>query len=65
MAVLASIRKVEPNDQGPIYRETDMSRLLVEPWSTFSNLIFLAVFIYFAVKTRFSYKRFPLIVVFL
>ncbi len=57
--------KVEPNDQGPIYRETDMSRIPVEAWSTASNLIFLLVFIYFAVKTKFSYKKFPLLVIFL
>ena len=66
MVVAASIRiKVEPNDQGPVYRETDMSRMPVEPWSTFSNLVFLAVFIYFAVKTRFSYRKFPMLVIFL
>jgi hemolysin III len=66
MAKLVSSRiKVEPNDQGPVYRETDMSRLPVEPWSTVSNLIFLLVFIYFAVKTKFSYKKFPVLVVFL
>ena len=65
MAASAVIRKVEPNDQGPIYRETDMSRLPVEPWSTASNLVFLMVFIYFAIKTKFSYKKFPLLVVFL
>jgi hypothetical protein len=57
--------KVEPNDQGPVYRETDMSRMPVEPWSTFSNLIFLAVFIYFAFKTKFSYRKFPMLVIFL
>jgi hemolysin III len=65
MATAKFICKVEPNDQGPVYRETDMSRLPVEPWSTASNLIFLAVFIYFALKTKFSYKKFPLLVVFL
>ncbi len=66
MRTFASIRiTVEPNDQGPIYRETDISRIPVEPWSTFSNLIFLAVFIYFAVKTKFKYKKYPLLVIFL
>ena len=65
MAVSTSIRRVEPNDQGPIYRETDMSRLPVEPWSTASNLVFLLVFIYFVIKTKFNYKKFPLLVVFL
>lgn len=57
--------KVEPNDQGPIYRETDMSRIPVEPWSTLSNLVFLAVFIYFAVKIKFNYRKFPLLTIFL
>ncbi|MBU8901886.1 MAG: ceramidase domain-containing protein [Victivallales bacterium] len=61
----ASIRRLEPNDQGPIYRETDMSRLPVEPWSTASNLVFLLVFVYFAVKTKFNYNKFPLLVIFL
>jgi hypothetical protein len=66
MTVIAAASiKVEPNDDGPIYRETDMSRMPVEPWSTASNLVFLAVFIYFAIKTKFSYKKFPLVVVFL
>jgi len=59
------ICKIEPNDQGPIYRETDMSRMPVEPWSTASNLIFLIVFIYFAIKTKYNYKKFPLLVVFI
>jgi hemolysin III len=57
--------KVEPNDQGPIYKETDMSRIPVEPWSTWTNLIFLSVFIYYAIKTRFNYKKFPMMVIFL
>jgi len=65
MTVSTSIRAKEPNDQGPIYSETNMSRLPVEPWSTASNLVFLVVFIYFAIKTKFSYKKFPLLVVFL
>jgi hemolysin III len=65
MSIENAHAKVQPNDRGPIYKETDMTRLPVEPWSTFSNLIFLAVFIYFAVKTRFSYRKFPLMTIFL
>lgn len=38
------------NDSGPIYRETIMDRFPVEPFNTWSNLIFLAVIAYFAVK---------------
>ncbi|MDD5728383.1 MAG: hypothetical protein PHV59_07470 [Victivallales bacterium] len=59
------IIKKEPSDQGPIYQETDTSRFPVEPWATYTNLIFLAVFILFAVKTRFSYRKYPMTVVFL
>ena len=65
MTTFSLIRIKEPNDQGPVYRETNMSRMPVEPCNTLSNLVFLAVFIYFAVKTRFSYKKFPLLVIFL
>lgn len=65
MAEFSGKIKIEPKDQGPIYRETDMTRIPVEPWSTFSNLVFLAVFICFAVKTRLSYRKFPMVVIFL
>ena len=59
-ATVASIRvKVEPNDQGPIYQETNMANYPVELWCTVSNLVFLAVFIFFAAKTKFKYKKFP------
>ncbi len=66
MTTFAAIRiKVEPGDQGPVYHETDMSRIPVEPWSMFSNLIFLLVFIYFAARTKFNYRKYPLLTVFL
>lgn len=51
-----------PGDFGPIYTETDLSRFPVEPWNTFSNLIFLIVLIVFARRTRLNIKRHPLIV---
>lgn len=39
-----------PNDSGPIYQETIAGRLPVEPFNTFSNLIFIFIIIYFARK---------------
>ena len=39
-----------PNDSGPIYLETVEGRLPVEPFNTFSNLIFLVLIIYWGVK---------------
>lgn len=39
-----------PNDTGPIYQETIAGRIPVEPFNTFSNLIFLAIMIYFLMR---------------
>lgn len=39
-------------DWGPLYRETDLSRLPVEPWSTFSNVVFLLTLVYWAWRIR-------------
>lgn len=39
---------MHPHDSGPIYRETLMGRLPVEPWNTWSNIIFLFVVVYWA-----------------
>ncbi|GLB48955.1 hypothetical protein [Neptunitalea lumnitzerae] len=41
---------ISPHDSGPIYKETIMTRFPVEPFNTFSNLLFLAVLIYFSLK---------------
>ncbi len=39
---------MQPHDSGPIYRETLMGRLPVEPWNTWSNLVFLFVALFWA-----------------
>ena len=39
-----------PNDSGPIYRETIEGRLIAEPWNTASNLIFLAIVLYWSFR---------------
>jgi hypothetical protein len=55
-----------PNDFGPIYAETLPGLLggdlIVEPWNTVSNLIFLAIGIRMASRTQLSLKRHPLVV---
>lgn len=48
MPLLALLQSV--NDSGPIYEETVMGRFPVEPFNTASNLVFLAVIIYFCYK---------------
>lgn len=58
----SSIPLPTPYDFGPRYAETVMGRFPVEPFNTYSNLIFLAIIIYFVILTRCSYKTSPFIV---
>ncbi|GHA23570.1 hypothetical protein GCM10007103_00770 [Salinimicrobium marinum] len=37
-------------DGGPVYKETDLTRFPVEPFNTFSNLVFLMIILFFAYK---------------
>ena len=53
---------MRPNDFGPIYTETDLSRFPVEPWNTYSNIGFLIILIYWSWKTRLNFKISPIIV---
>jgi len=46
-----------PNDSGPIYRETVESGFIIEPWNTASNLIFLAIVLYWSFKIRKNIKH--------
>lgn len=48
-----------PNDTGTIYQETIEGRLPVEPFNTFSNLIFLIMLIYFGKKIYKTPKKHP------
>ena len=42
-----------PNDSGPIYLETLMGhRFPVEPWNTYSNLLFLALIVFWFLRVR-------------
>ncbi len=46
-----------PNDSGPIYLETVEGRFPVEPFNTYSNLIFVAILVYWGLKVYKSPKR--------
>lgn len=39
-----------PHDSGPIYQETIAGRFPVEPFNTYSNLIFIGILIFFVIK---------------
>ncbi|MGB0524930.1 MAG: hypothetical protein ACPGJS_18300 [Flammeovirgaceae bacterium] len=47
---------MDPLDSGPIYKETLMGRFPVEPWNTASNLLFLFIVIYWALKVYKNYR---------
>ena len=48
----AGERRAMPNDSGPIYLETAMGRFPVEPWNTYSNLLFLALIVFWFLRVR-------------
>lgn len=57
---------MQPRDGGPIYAETraapDNGSYPVEPWNTWSNLIFVAVIVYFIRRTSLDVRRYRLVV---
>ncbi len=54
---LWSILITFPQDSGPIYQETMAGRLPVEPFNTYSNILFLLILIYFSQKVYKDYKN--------
>ena len=61
-ALLILLAQKFPNDSGPIYKETVQGRFPVEPFNTFSNLIFLFIVVYFALKVYRAPKKHPFLV---
>ncbi|KAB1160010.1 MULTISPECIES: ceramidase [Tenacibaculum] len=57
MTILYCLLEQFPNDSGPIYQETIAGRMPVEPFNTFSNLIFLAIIYYLGKKIYESKKQ--------
>ncbi len=57
---------MHPNDSGPIYTETlpgiAAGAFPVEPWNTWTNLVFVALLVHIAFRTRLDRRRYPLIV---
>jgi len=51
-------------DGGPVYFETDLNRLIVEPWNAFSSLVLLIPAIYFLFLLRGNYSRYRFIAFF-
>jgi hemolysin III len=45
------------SDHGPCYAETDLTRFPVEPWATWTNLVFLCVIVYWTWRLRGCWRR--------
>ncbi|MEL6975945.1 MAG: hypothetical protein AAGL29_11185 [Bacteroidota bacterium] len=46
-----------PNDSGPIYKETFGGGIIAEPFNTFSNLVFVAILMYWGQKVYKNTKQ--------
>lgn len=46
-------------DGGPLYAETNMERLIVEPWNAASALLFIGIALYWIWHLRDSYREYP------
>ena len=49
-------------DHGPLYHETDLSRFPVEPWNTYSNIVFLLYVIYWGIRLYYAKEKHPFLV---
>jgi hemolysin III len=47
-----------PPDGGPIYVETDLQRLIAEPFNALSALLFIVIVIYWLIRLRGRYRRY-------
>lgn len=56
--LLQDLARLPVNDSGPIYQETILGRLPVEPFNTASNLVFLFVIIYWTIKIYPNFHKF-------
>jgi hypothetical protein len=48
---------METNDFGPVYKESNFSNIIVEPWAVISNLGFLVIALYWFFKIRYDKKN--------
>jgi hemolysin III len=46
-------------DGGPLYTETDLNRLIAEPWNAASALLFLVLVVFWLARLRGQYRQHP------
>ena len=52
---------IDVPDGGPVYTETNIDRLIAEPWNALSSLLYLLPAIYWFVKLKGKYNSYPFI----
>ncbi len=62
LQILLHIVQEIPMDGGPIYAETDLSKIIAEPWNAYSSLTFLLPVFYWFYKLRNHYKEYPFLI---
>lgn len=63
--LLQHLGRIPVGDSGPIYQETVLGRLPVEPFNTASNLVFLFVIVYWTIKIYPNFHKFRFMTYFL
>lgn len=46
-------------DGGPLYAETDLHYIIVEPWNAVSSLAIVLPAVFWAIKLKFDYRKYP------
>src|SRR4051812_42771398 len=54
-----AVAEFDPGDGGPIYAETDLSRVIAEPWNAASASVFVLVALVWMVRLRGRYREHP------
>ncbi|AHM60007.1 hypothetical protein D770_08720 [Flammeovirgaceae bacterium 311] len=52
-----------PADGGPIYAETNLENTIVEPWNAVSSLAILLPAVYWAIRIRNNYRKYPFLTI--
>lgn len=50
-------------DGGPVYAETDLSRVVAEPWNAASAVLFIGIALYWLWKLRGRYEKYPFVAI--
>ena len=56
---LFNVLNIQMPDGGPLYAETNLNNIIAEPWNALSSLAFLIPVIYWSIRLKGKYKKYP------